>query len=664
MLAGLDVETLRKNPTTGEWEGILDASGSNFTLACLVKETGGTKTWHEQKAVWADIIALGEKEFARDRKLTIYCHNSRYDVYNIINWEDKNFRLFCEHPFIAGYYKKIEKTFDTPEKFNSWRRWAKMNGQYFKIEAQILGVTTISYNKEIIKFLDTMALYHMSLKKLGKLVGHEKTEMPMEIGKKLTKGKLKELEKYCINDCRVTLEGVKYMREKLKNDGLNIRNLCTINQVAISYLIKELRDGNNEHILVKNGIGELTESTWKTYFPKQIHQAYRGGYVRVWKTGHLKDITQLDANSLYPYSAMNMKFPDLRTETLIKEPLKRYTLKEAVSKIGISKCMIHNKSDDLGLLLLRMDAKSYVFKKGKYAIGVWTNVELEEAIKNGYEILDIEWSINFEEGTNPFKDIFSKIYKKRKASEEPFNNYFYKMIMNAGIGKFGQTRVNQEILVDSIDKVYEYLNKGYKMLADIENSPNVVYINREVDKTVKKYYAPIIPTLITANSRIFMYRAFQKVPLDKLVYTDTDSIIAQGNFFNKFKLGKEIGQFKIEKDVETEEPLVRTDAIIWGTKAKRVGNNMGVSGVFKSSLNKEDFEKGEVHSTRMMGIKNTRNKKIGEFVVEERSLKKQLEEFKKSEDLLDSQMLYIDKGTKDITYFTKEIQKLDVIHLH
>ena len=64
MLAGLDVETLKKNPETGEWEGVLDASGTNFTLACLVKESGGHKTWYEQKAVaiLLTLLHLGIKD--------------------------------------------------------------------------------------------------------------------------------------------------------------------------------------------------------------------------------------------------------------------------------------------------------------------------------------------------------------------------------------------------------------------------------------------------------------------------------------------------------------------------------------------------------------------------------------------------------------------------
>lgn len=659
-----DTETMKKNPINGEWEYVLDASGNNFVLGCIVKDSGGKKSFTDKDIMWNYIIESGKKEYKRGKILRIYGHNAKYEFYQVANLNDKNLKIFSENPFIAGYYQEIEKEFLTEEEFRSWEKWANMNGQYFKIKSKFLGITTISYKKEIIKFLDTMSLFHMSLEKLGKIINVPKMEMPEKFGKKMTKMKLKELEKYCINDCKVSLESVNFLKNKLKEEGIVIKNLCTINQIAINYVISKLMKGNNEHILIKNKDGKLTEKTWKSYFPEDIHQAYRGGYVRVWKTGEINNVTDIDFNSLYPYSAMNMKFPDLRTEVKIKEPLKKYNINELLNKIGISKCIIHNKDDELGLLLVRCDGKSYVFGKGKYAIGTWTNIELKEAINNGYEILNIEWSIIYEESINPFKEIFGRVYNLRKKSDNKFDDYFYKMIMNASIGKFAQTKTNQEILVDSIEMIYEYLEKGYKKLGDIENSANVVYINRNMNKgQMKKYYSPIISCLITANARVIMYNNFKKIKREDLVYTDTDSCIFTGDYLDKFKIGSEIGMFKIEKDVVSDKPLINTKAIIWGTKCKMIGNNIGVSGVFKSDLTKEDFEKGKVYAKKMMGIKNNREQEVGSFIVEERDLKKQLEEFNKVEELLGSQKLYIDKGIEDITFFTNDLIKLSVLHL-
>lgn len=660
-LASFDAETYKKDEE-GNYKPILDATGEYFILGSVVKEGKKGKVFYNKNEMWEYIKKCGASEVKRDKKLTLYGHNTKYDYFNVVDWKDRNLRIFSEDPFIASYYYKVEREFDKYQKFLNWSYYAKKNNINYKIifESKELDLVKIEYNREGIKFLDTISLFGMSLKDLGKLIGFEKGDMPLELGKKLTQDKLKILGDYCKNDCRISIEAVRFIQRRLKEDGINIRNLCTINQVAISYIINKLsQNPKNEHILEKTPYGLLSEYTHKTNFASEIHSAYRGN-VRVWKVGKFNNVMDIDANSLYPTAITKMRFPDLRTEKLIEHP----KVERVINEIGISRALVYNENDELGFLQIRMEKKSYVPKTKKYLIGTWTNLELKKALEIGYKIIDIEWSVIWKEGENTLKEIHEELYKKRKQSNTDFDNYFYKMIMVASIGKFGQTKSNQEILVDSIEEINNYIQRNYKILNGIEGSTDIMYINDDLNKgQVKKYYAPIIPCLITATSRVLMYDAYKKIPLDKIIYSDTDSIICIGDYSKSFDIGDDLGQWKIEKDKITKEPLINAEAIIWGTKTKRVGNNMAMSGVYKSSLNKKDFDEGNVIATKMMGIKNNRNEDVGKFIIEQKDLKVQMENFIKTEEILEKEMLYIDKDIQDIGHFAKELKRLDILHV-
>ena len=656
MLLTYDVEDYKKNPETGKYEPELDATGKHFVLGCIYKETGGKKVFTDKKQMWEYILKLGKSELKRNKKLTCYAHNAKFDFYQIANLKDKNLRFFAETPFIASYYLPVEREFENEAAFRRWEWYAKREKIEYKIISKLGERIVIEYKKEAIKFLDTMAIFQMSLKRMGEMIGFHKQEMPTEIGERVTQAKIKEIAKYCMRDCEVTMKAIEFLKQKLADENLNIRNLCTINQIAISYVLNKLRKADARQVLYVNKANETTDMTWNTKHKNEIHAAYRGGFVRAWNTGIFEDVTSIDVNSLYPYSAVTMKFPDLRTERMISEPLKRMPKKELLSKIGISRAMVINKSNELGLLPIRLPEKSYSPKKNKAMIGTWTNKELEVAEKEGYEILDIEWSILWDETENPLRPIYEETFMKRIETDNNFNSWFYKAMMNSSLGKFGQRRTDQLIVIDSIESVYEYLEKNFKMVRGVSETNNVIYVNKDIgDGKPKKYYAPIIPALVTAEARINMYFHYKKIPKKDLLYTDTDSIIMKGDYLENYELGNEMGKFKIDKDIITGDPLIKKRAIIWGTKSKAVGNNIAVSGVFKSGLTLDDFQKGQVVAKKMLGLKSITEDRVGEFIIEKRDLKKQQKDFWEGGRKLAREKIYIDFDINDILFFKDKL---------
>ena len=168
MIVAIDIENYKIN-RKGEYEPVLDATGKYFTLGYVLKDTGGKKMFIDKEEMWKYIIELGKKELKRGKRLTVYSHNIRYDYYQIADLHDRNIRWFSEDPFICGYYFPCEKEFKNKNELERWSRITNTKG-YEVIDTNTFGEIKIKYNKEGIKFLDSMSLFRMSLKRVGDLI--------------------------------------------------------------------------------------------------------------------------------------------------------------------------------------------------------------------------------------------------------------------------------------------------------------------------------------------------------------------------------------------------------------------------------------------------------------------------------------------------------------
>lgn len=676
-----DCETLKKEKEGYKY--ILDATGKYNYLTCRLRDNGAKKHYFakDREQIWKNIVAKGLAEHKRGGRYHVFFFNAKYDFFNIADLNDSGIRIFSREPFIASYYIEINKEIEGNEQMESWKTWAKMH--HMKWTETYLKETNkfiVTYQKEIIKFLDVMALYRMDLKSLGKALGENKIEMPNLSTFKSKKEMDKALIEYCYKDVEVTMKALQYLKGKLSEENIILRNLCTINQVAINYLLNKLKNIKGaENILWTNSDGRITTKSLKKGKNRLIREAYRGGYVRVWKTGKFDKLNVIDCNSLYPYSAINMRCPDIRTQTYTEEPLKYIPKYQLLEKIGISKCIIENITDELGLLQIRMIDRNHVptanpntdscvsrseeslprNKKGKTMIGTWTHTELEEAERNGYVIKDIKWSITYNDAKiNPLKELFLGIYAKRlecQQNNDKMGEQFYKDMMNRGIGKFAQEKTGWEMFIDSVEKVDEYKALMIKAISGIEGSTNYLYAEKG-ENIEKEYYCPIIPTLINAYARVYMYKMYKRIPKEILVYSDTDSIIWEGykEWLKEFPIGNELGMFKIEKNKETGKEKLEIEGLIYGSKTKMTDGEISISGMGKKNITEQDFKKGEVKSIKMEDITTG---KIGEFIETNRDLNKQTEEFDIIMTKLKNQELFIDINSINyIDYFLKHLK--------
>lgn len=597
IIAALDTET----------QGL----GGKFILACVKTDTNKkTLTFHNKNKLWNWIIQTGTKEAKRGKVLSVYAHNHSYDFYQYANLNDPNIKMFSEQPFIYAYCQN---------------------------------------NKEIIKFLDTMALMRMSLQKVGETIGTPKKEMPTKLMKekgKYTKQELKEIQQYCENDTNICLQAVTKIKNKIQELGIQVKRMYTINQIAINYLIRKLQETpKTEEYFFWNKTQGITLRTLRN---EEIHSAYKGGRVQAFQLGKHENTTYIDCNSLYPYCAMNMRFPNLRTERKVWKP----KTEEVLNKIGISRAMIKNNTNELGILMIRTPEQGgYTLKKGQTGIGTWTHQEINKAIQEGHELITIEWSVTYEQATeNPLKQITQELYKLRTQANDPFDKYFYKSLMNCSYGKLGQHRNGQELVIDDVDKIKEYEQKTYKAIKGI-GTTNYLF-KKDVIKPTKRYYAPIIPCLINADARIKMYDELKKIPTTDLLYTDTDSILFTGNHLNKYKISPEMGDFKIEENQQT--------VTIWGKKGYTINKQIKISGINTKNTTTEELEKGLVKQQKMMTIKTAKNiKQAGKFITQTRDLQKQKQDNQESTAILDEQKTLIDQDIQNIEHFLPHLKNTE-----
>ncbi len=647
-----DVETY-ENDGKGNYTPILDGTGKYFLVGSVTNDNGKSQIFYERKEMWEYIIERGKKDRKNGHTAYFFGHNIKYDFFNIFQM-DKNLVIISEFPFIATYYIKVRKKIGV-EKWKGYKGYLDLSKKRYTYQIKE-GVVYLDLKEEAVRFIDSLSIFKMSLKEVGKIVKMEKLELPRE----LKKGEIQNMLSYVIRDTEILIKGIKMLKEKMKEDGIKVKRIVTMNQIAISYLVKMMKE--LETPIFKGTGDRLIQSKAR----RKVRKAYRGGRDEVWKLGITKGASSIDCNSLYPYSASIMKFPDLRTEVFWNKPNKK-DWGGLLDKVGVCRAVIYNKDCELGLLPIRLPHISYYPKKGKYLIGTWTNGEIIKALEEGYELINVQFIITYDELKNPFKEIMPKLYGLRRSeSIGDFNKEFYKQVMNGGIGKFAQIKIGQEIVFDSIEKAEEYKKRNYRCLGGIRDDSRIMKFKRDVKEfKYKPYYCPLISALVTAQARMYMYDIYKKIGMRKLIHTSTDNCVFEGRIkdLNGIDIDQEkFGAFKIQFENKEFE--------CWGRKSKRTEDEIKISGASKNDLRVFNKETGEITFVKMQGLGKDN---VGEFVEQTRNLKEKMKEYVKQERELAEILIYIDEsilmdvdGTRgdgknkdDITYFRGDIDKVN-----
>lgn len=627
----LDIETQSFNPR-------------KFILACLISIQGETQYFTKRKDLWNKLIEITTKEANKGKNgknTWIYFHagGSEFDLYATIpNLNDTQLE------YIGGNGKKAEYPVQPTEKKGKAKK---------------------------IIFLDTTALYKGNIKKIGKEINLPKLKTPEKLKKerkqKYSEEEMWEIEKYCKRDTEIVMKLLKMIKEELEGQGINTRGIKTIGNLSLRYFLKEIKNSKHKQQLMeydweqKEGKKEppqrlikptvvklkeklkskkvayyslkrtknktrkqeelmkklfkgipTTEKALYLYEKSNPAKAYRGARITAWKTGLFKKVWQYDVRSMYPYCATKIDFPNLSTERTIEKPLETQSLEKTIRNIGTSRAIIETTEDKLGQIPIRLPTTGSVYyptKRGTLLIGTWTNFELQEFHKKGNLIHNIEATTTFRKlEENPLKKLMKKYYKRRL--ENKFNNQLYKEMANMLFGKLGQKNKGYKYKIILREEQPKYSKRNWELIG--KAGIGQYRIRQKQEETPARNYTPIIPAYVNAYARNIIYQTANQINPEHVLYADTDSLTTIGNKNEHFKIGEELGQWKIEQK--------NTKARIIGEKHYIIGNKIALAGVSGNSREKA-WTTGKIQYNRLNTIKTAKTtEQIGKITKRETNL--------------------------------------------
>lgn len=498
MILAVDVETYKYDEKEGVYTPHLNAK--DFTLGCILVDGKKNPFWFTK----ADDMFNFILKFVQQRKKEghncyIYGHKHSYDLYSYA----QNF---------------IQKT------------------DLLDVKSQD---PLLAFLDETGILLDTRAFFKSKLEDVGKLIGLPKLEMPPKIKS------IEELKPYLLRDVEIVLESMKVMRNELGKLGIRPKKMLTAGQLAMTFFKSWCRKKKYNGVpysayLYKKG------TIHKSRFHSFIRKALRGARNECFRAGVFEGVSSVDINSLYPYVMANvMEMPDLLSERFIADAEDFFPQEEILEKIGVAKATVIFPKTKLGYLPVRYN-NGIFFPQNTEVTGYWTTFELRRAKEEGYTIKKIHDAVVYRKlPFNPFTELMQEMYNQRKNSD-PVLGYVLKLLMNSLAGKFAQFREDKERSICHREDVLGLEDDGFKIETDYGEDYLMV---KSLGRKVPNFAHPMITILVKAYARDILYKNLKKIAsenFDDLIYCDTDAIAFIGNHLDKFDIGKELGQFKIE----------------------------------------------------------------------------------------------------------------------
>lgn len=602
----IDIETYQKEGK--EYKPTLNTH--NFTLGCVYKNQNKKPLFFDTRKEMRQYLHEEiEKNAKQNKKTYIFAHNMKYDFYAL--YQDKLIEFETEK-----YGGKIIE-----------------GNQVF-----------LAFYKTAI-YLDTLGYYKMSLKKLGELIGLPKLEMPKN------PTTIEEIKPYLERDTAIVRQSHIELKNKLKDIGLRINKWSTGMRLAMTAFMQytskqthtdpyathtkspdcKLNENYNKYqeILKQQKISMtkfckvchppnyisyltypkrtengITRTFHRTQYPKEQQLAVRGGRTEVYQKGKFNNVTMVDINSFYPWILSEMPIPDIRTELRIQNP-DRGILKYE----GIIKARIKAPYKWLPYLHIRYGRKVY-FPHGAEITSWWTTHEIKKAEEEGYKILELLDSVVYpkELPFNPFKEYMQRLYKIKR--EEGMMGYVAKILLNGLTGKLAQQKREYDQRTVHRSETPEWIEKGYKLVGTSEEYDRLQFLGEPLPSTTAH---PILTALCYARAKTYLYEHLKQIPREDLLYCSTDSIVFKGDHINKFEIGKEMGEWKIEHE--------NTTATIAKEGQYRIGDKIKTTGIGKNDWTIELFDQyadgSELTRTRLysykMGWKESNFDQIGKL---------------------------------------------------
>lgn len=324
-----------------------------------------------------------------------------------------------------------------------------------------------------VKFFNTLRHWPLSVEQMGERLGYPKLPFdPQNLA-------------YCQRDCEVTWFFVRAMMDKYRELGMESVG-ATLPGTALKFFVSRFcqvayqRDPDPE--------------VWDFL----CHARY-GGRCEVFFTKPVESrVYEYDINSSYPAVMRSECFPDLSTlRKHVKRP--RIDTAEGAAWVTVKAPPVHYpllpwKSPETGKLLFPVG----VFR------GTWTYPELREALRQGYQILDVHRAMEYDPMPSPFAAYIDFLYTKRQAVKgvDELMSYTLKIAMNSTFGKFGE------------EGDLQVISRGTR------------YTLSQVPKHSNMIWAAYILAYGRLKLFTYMMRAAER---GELLYVDTDSVFVRAH---------------------------------------------------------------------------------------------------------------------------------------
>jgi hypothetical protein len=341
----------------------------------------------------------------------------------------------------------------------------------------------IYHNDYVFKVYDLRNIFpNYSLEKIGKVIGVEKLPKPDYLGLRPPQTESESIYfiKYAMRDAEICYRAGEFILNKIG------KIKPTAPSLSFYYY--------NKHFRKFGCYLSLNES-----LEEKIRMAYHGGRTESYVRGTLPDkVYVYDVKSLYPYIMATQKLPFTLNEIKVKSDVN-------LDKEGVAKVTVLQDAD-LPILSTKTQTKDgfikLVFPNGRFT-GWFTYTELRYLQFKGLgKIVKVHEALEVDRSAYFFREYVEHFYRLKETEKE--GRDFYKIMLNSLYGKFAERVSNPTVILTSDGKVFETVER------------------RNHNGGLKRNL--LFAVYIAAKGRIYMHSLMSKIAVDKLCYTDTDSI--------------------------------------------------------------------------------------------------------------------------------------------
>ncbi len=463
-----------------------------------------------------------------------------------------------------------------------------LEGEQFPKASMLFTATTLLWADyehwgKRVRLYDSRNLFpRHSARALGAMVGAPKLELPEGVLWRLSRGTPWEhfndhdrevIRRYVERDAEIIYLGVSLLQDITLKCGGSLRP--TIAGVSMDIYRRQFH-----------------KWPWKALGPetnKLARPAYYGGRVENFAYGKVPGVNAYDITSLYPAVQRDAKFPH---PSHLKLEISPRQLSSWIGWEGVASVRVRVPDELIPAMPYRFDNRLF-FPTGELP-GVWTILELRQAIEQGYEVKAAEWVLGSPVAFNPFADFIDTLFELRQGyiiSGSGAANVV-KLILNSLYGRFGLNPEHSLYQLVDIGSVPDWAELGGYETHEINNR---TYAYGPKPSTRPPDYVNVLfAAQITAAGRVKLLDELRRQG-ESAVYCDTDSILTRGTI----ETGAGLGDWRLELgDVEADLLGPKEYALHNAV----VGDQYIVKGV-PEEVARAYFQEGAARFTRALGIR-------------------------------------------------------------